>query len=377
MRWSTLICVVLGLSFRTDWTPLNRLAAEEILACRTVDGPRPAKPPCLLRQNDAVAFQLVLGRIELDQVRYRKGSQSSSGSDGGTQTLCVDSRRGNPTLHYTRHDQDQSILLDVNDRGELTIESQRGSSSRVRARQTPHFGIEVSQIDLASVANAPRSLSRATDGPATRGSRASQPSSTNPSTPASPLSCATWLHLRAAEPELFSTHFEPLLNEMLFPYRLADLAELAESISLADLKQRIDKSWTVPDGEIENATLLAWIEALGSSKRAARIEAERNLLSVGLPLLPRLATLNTRSLDAEQKARLELLVSQLTPRAEDNAARLANLIRDDVSYWQWTANRLRPDQCQLVETRFQRLGTPLPFSFDSTRIASAVESSIR
>ena len=62
-------------------------------------------------------------------------------------------------------------------------------------------------------------------------------------------------------------------------------------------------------------------------------------------------------MDEEQTTRLNQIRERLTPLIEDDAARLAVLIRDDMEYWRLAARRLDDSQMQLVEARLARMRT--------------------
>jgi len=177
---------------------------------------------------------------------------------------------------------------------------------------------------------------------------------------------ATWLHLRESDRVTFEKYLEPIIDEMLWPYRLSELADDAHSQSLRDPR--------APRGQetvFEDSQITAWIDDLRSPVRTDRVDADRNLQSVGISLLPRLASIDLSRLDAEQRQRLSEIREKLTPAAEDNGARLSKLIRDDRSYWKLAEARLNDRDRQIVDARFKRLSGDLPDSLrdDSVRVA--------
>lgn len=312
----------------------------------------------LLHRNPAAHFHLALGRLQLDRVRYRKGSQTilrpalgpadaSSQADSSqtsaamtiTETLHVSSVSGNPMLHYSLSSQDVRITIEADGRGVWRIESntlQRGNHRRMIVQQMPGEPILMRSI-----------------------------SDTSEQT----LQATTWLHLREAEPAVFAESLEPIVDELLWPYRFGELAETAHRQSLQQSSA----------DAVCDATLAAWIDDLRSTDRVTRLAADRQLTNIGISLLPRLASVDESRLDAEQRHRLRKIQAKLRPRGEDDAARLANLIRDDFAYWRLAGQRLQDHERQLVDSRFRRIGgyTPLFDPSDSPRVAAGPSTRIR
>jgi len=289
--------------------------------------------PSLLRQNQAAHFHLILGRLQLDPVRYRKGSQSlvhvtvpANAADPRTQriepvteTLHVDCKRGIPSMQYLMTSPSARVSIDADGRGPWRIESKRtnvAGTVRVIVQQTPG-----SPIVLKCISDAPE-LS---------------------------IQAATWLHLREADRAIFVEHLEPIVDELLWPYRFNELASAAQAHSLAHSTVQQDNP------SLDDELISGWIDELRSPTRTVRTSAERKLRAVGIALLPRLAKLDFSSLDAEQQKRLREIESTLTPLVEDDAIRLAMLIHDDLGYWQLASHRLDDRKQQIVATRF---GTP-------------------
>jgi|GEM_PF-1446451 len=326
----------------------------------TSDTPLPDSlpTPSLLRQGSAANFQLILGRLQLDPVRYRKGSQSlvhavanpsataSSGpaAQSFTETLHVSSVRGIPTLHYSVTSESMRIMVDADGLGPWRIESQRTSQRGTGLNATS----ETTRVIVEQVPNRPLVMKLQSDAPGRV------------------VHAATWLHLRESDRVTFEKYLEPIIDEMLWPYRLSELADDAHSQSLRDPR--------APRGQetvFEDSQITAWIDDLRSPVRTDRVDADRNLQSVGISLLPRLASIDLSRLDAEQRQRLSEIREKLTPAAEDNGARLSKLIRDDRSYWKLAEARLNDRDRQIVDARFKRLSGDLPDSLrdDSVRVA--------
>lgn len=305
--------------------------------------------PSLLRQGSAANFQLILGRLQLDPVRYRKGSQSldhavadptataSSGPAGQifTETLHVNGVRGIPTLHYSITSENMRIMVDADGLGPWRIESQRTCPRGTGLNATS----ETTRVIVEQLPNRPLVMKLQSDAPERV------------------IHAATWLHLRESDRVTFERYLEPIIDEMLWPYRLSELAEAAHSQSL-----RYTRHPRGQESVFEDSQIAAWIDDLRSPVRTDRVDADRNLRSVGISLLPRLASLDLSRLDAEQRQRLAEIRKTLTPAAEDDAARLAKLIRDDRSYWKLAAARLGDRDRQIVDARFKRISGDLPDS---------------
>jgi len=167
------------------------------------------------------------------------------------------------------------------------------------------------------------------------------------------IQAATWLHLREADRTIFVEHLEPIVDELLWPYRFNELASAAQEHSLAYSQAHPQVQQDNP--RLDDELISGWIDELRSPTRTVRTSAERKLRAVGIALLPRLAKLDFSSLDAEQQKRLREIESTLTPLVEDDAIRLAMLIHDDLGYWQLASHRLDDRKQQIVATRF---GTP-------------------
>jgi hypothetical protein len=304
--------------------------------------------PSLLRQSTSASFHLVLGRLQLDPVRYRKGSQSLrhlAASNGTTtnattadisETMTVNSVRGIPSMNYAMTGPLARVTIDAEGQGKWRLETRRvlpQGVRRVLVEQTPGQPLRMAFV------------------------------TSKPGAPATPsvVAAATWLHLREAERELFDEDLEPILRELLAPYRFQELADAAQRAAISQTESMV----------VQDETIDGWIEDLRSPFRSVRMEAERKLVAIGIPLLPRLAMLDVSKLDAEQTSRLNQIRDRLTPLIEDDAARLAILIRDDMEYWRLAARRLDDRQMQLVETRLARMRTSdKEGSTGATRVAS-------
>ena len=312
MRWSPLLSVVIGLSIAT-----GRLLSQETPVDEGSDSP--ALPPqSLLRDSHAAHFRLILGRIELDPIRYRKGTISRTSGQKGTpakvnETLSIDATRGIPRLHYTRRTANQRLTLDVNERSRLSIESEIGNE-RVTLVQEPDNAISIhhyrgNELDVNDA--------------------------------------DTWIHLFISHSAIYIKHLQPLVDDMIHAMPLSELAERAHVRSIASLSSASTTS---------NMTIQTYIARLGSTQRIERVEAQRELHQCGISLLPRLKQIDPQHLDAEQRHRLAQVIRQLTPHGDDCESRIAAMIRDDQNYWAAAENRLTEAQRILITARMSDLG---------------------
>lgn len=329
MRWSPLLSVIIGMS-----VAVGRLLSQEMSA-EDASGLPAESRPSVLRGSDAARFRLVLGRVELDPVRYRKVSQRFTGrrtthGDRIDETLAIESFRGFPRLHYTRSGDSTRMSLDVEQGGLLVMRTDVPSEAiRVVVTQPQQGAIAV----------------RWESGQQVREFRFD-----------------SWIHFCIAQPTLYRQSFSALLDDMLHPVSLESLAEQAHRESLrriareSGLMRTSDPRSAVPAQvrRMDDPALESLIGRLGSNKRTDRLAAHEELRQHGLALLPRLGRLDSTRLDAEQKARLDELRRQLTPRGEDCAARIAILISDDREYWAAAAARLTEADRSLVAAHFNR-----------------------
>lgn len=338
--------VVIGLSIAT-----GRLLSQET---PVDDGPEAPSSHAvsLLRDGKMAQFRLVLGQLELDPVRYRKGTlnRSRSAPLGDLQTvhtaglisetLSIEATRGIPRLHYRRKSPDQTLTLDIDNRNRILIDSLTVDAAE-RVIVTQDSGRQIS-------------IRRQRDG------RVEQ------------TFADTWFHLYIRSPELYRRHLAGLLDDMLYPMKLDQLAESALVRSVAEMADTtqpqassgrsaatIEPSGSGPiAATMDDRTLRHTISILGSSDRADRISAQQSLLQQGIAIVPRLRQIDPRSLDPEQRERLAQVLRQLTPAGEDHEARVSILIRDDSAYWASAADRLTADQRALVAARIADLAAP-------------------
>jgi hypothetical protein len=350
MRWSPLLSVIIGLS-----VAVGRLLSQEASGDDASGVPQESLPSAL-RDSEAAHFRLILGRVELDPVRYRKISQRFSGrrnarGDRIDETLAIESCRGLPRLHYTRSGASTRMSLDVEQRGLIVMRADVPSESvRVTATQPQQGMIEVCWESGQQVRE---------------------------------YRFDSWIHFCIAQPSLYRQSFATLLDDMLHPVSLEPLAEQAHRESLRRIAHEVElmrsnggsSKGPAEVHRLDDPALQSLIGRLGSGKRNDRLAAQAELRRHGLALLPRLGRLDPTRLDAEQKARVDELRRQLTPRGEDCAARIAVLISDDREYWAAAESLLNDADRSLVAAHFNRQPQSQPSK--TVRVAKNPGSDLR
>lgn len=327
MRWYLLAAVIFGLSI-TDVASLAQgpPAGQRLSISRST--PQDAG---FFATSGVVRFQMIHGRLCLDSPRHRKGSQSRD-VDGVYESITVTAERGIPSLHYVFQTEHQHLTLSVQKAGHVRIESYSPKTA------------ERSILDQPEVGAVRWTLSR--------GDLKDEHSG------------ATLLHVRQSNVSSFDLHYGPLVERLLRGQSVRRISEATQSTMLhhANLVRS-------PSAD----TILAAIDQLRSPRRAKRVDAERQLLGWGTPIVPIVQALNSDDLDNEQKDRLRMILRRLRKRTNDTPASLAMLLINDHRYWSLIAPRLTDDQVQLANHHLTRAGldTVMLQSRPDARIAVA------
>ncbi len=280
-----------------------------------------------------VRFNLIQGRLCLDPLLHRKGSQRREES-GQHENVTVTADRGIPSLHYVFESAHQQITMSVHQATSFRLESWLLESNERCVLVQP----ESSPITL--------SLRR---GDLTDDHRG-----------------ATLLHVRHSDCASFDRHFGLLLERMLRGRTLPQISQATETVVFQQIR-----TFRSPDIQMVRQQ----VDRLGSPRRATRMLAVRQLLTWGTPILPLLRSIPEYELDTEQKSQVAAIARQLRSGVEDTPASLANLVANDPTYWSAVASRLDRDQFQIASAHLQRLGgQPLEVpSVPDERIAAARE----
>lgn len=336
MLWRLWLSVSLGMA-----TIAGFVDSDCVL--RAAEPRRPAESDVgdsLIGYWQAVHFQLVLGRLELDPPRHRKVSKAEERFKPTPlkESFTVTAARGIPSLHYTRRTPTWEVILDVVDANRVQVLSELLETHE--------------HLSLTQPAHGPLKIRLRSAG--------TEETFSSPS----------WLHLQSTHPELFDRHLTPLLACLLPD---VSLQRLRDKTTVHLLRLAGD---AIPPG---NDRLVDLIEQLDSSSRRDRQEAYAKLLAYGVSIIPFLDGLPKRELQQEQRLRIDALRRQLRPQQPDNAARVAQWLVTDREYWNAIAADLSREQKIVANRHLQQIhGEGLkPVTEGPTRVAQTPESSNR
>lgn len=316
---------------------LNPVAAEPPPETRATAAGAPAThmPEGLLQQSGLARFRLILGRLQLDPARHRKGTKEATRSQPYplTETLTVSSQSGIASLHYTFRSDRQHAIVDVVDILQVRIVSERKDlRQRLTLEQPPEGPLRIRVESLASSATIDDPPSLLTPSFLTPRSsfltpRSSFSTAPPPAAPAS-LSTPSLLHLQSSHPRLFAGHLGELLPYLLSTPTVSELNRAAQRQLLATA----DREPLPTLGEVE-----ACVERLAAPQRRIRVAAERELLAWGLPVLRHLDRLDAALWDSEQRSRIRRVRWTLQPRRADTPQSLVHWLATDPEYWNLVA----------------------------------------
>lgn len=309
MRW-TLLVAVFGLSI-ADVASFAQgpLDGERLSTARSA-----SDDAGFFASTGVVRFQLIQGRLCLDCPRHRKGSQNRE-EQGVYESITVTAERGIPSLHYVCQTESHHLTLSVQQANAMRIESWFPLTGERSVLEQPEFG-KVTWVH-------------------TRGDLTDEYEGTN------------LLHLRHANSTTFDQHFGLLTQRLLRGQSLQSLSDATELVMLHDLE-------TATSLELEQ--IRECVEKLRDRRRATRVQAERQLLAWGTPIIPTLHELIDGDVDAEQRERMRVILKRLKPMIDDTPATLAKLFRNDRSYWTRIASELDRDQLTLANSHLQGFG---------------------
>lgn len=309
MRWSLLVAVF-GLStLDVASFAQGRPAGDRLSTSRS--GPDDSG---FFASAGVVRFQLVQGRLCLDCLRHRKGSQSCE-ENGVFESITVTAERGIPSLHYVCQSDRHQLTLSVQEAQAMRIESWFPQSGERAVLDQPAVGELTWQHTHEDHTDHYQGINL--------------------------------LHLRHANPEGFDHHFGWLIQRLLRGESLQTISDSTQQIMLQKLP---------PDPRIKEAEIRRCVEQLRASRRAMRIDAERRLLAWGTPIVPSLRNLLQGDLDAEQRERLRHIIRRLRPMIPDTPATLAKLLMNDHAYWSRIAGGLTDEELRLANRHLTQFG---------------------
>ncbi len=309
MRWSLLVAVF-GLSI-SDVASFAQGPHDAERLSTAHSSPEDAG---FFETTGVVRFQMIQGRLALDAPRHRKGSQSRD-EDGVHESITVTAERGIPSLHYVYQTKEHHLTVSVQKASSMRIESWFPLSEERSVLVQPEFG-ELTWDH-------------------TRGDLKDEYTGTN------------LLHLRHCDQESFDLHFGYLIKRLRRGKSLRRLSDETEELMLRNLHTGT---------ELDEAMIHEMVEQLGSPRRATRVQAERQLLTWGTPVIPSLHRAIGGDTDQEQKQRIRSILKRLRPGIDDSPASLAQLFVNDRSYWSRIANDLGHEDLRLTNLHLRDFG---------------------
>lgn len=325
MRYSYLIALATWVAMPTVSTRADEPTADQRLAARrgspAVSPPTDQPPPAgVFSEGGLARFRLRLGRLQVDPMRYRKGSETFCGTDF-RETLSVANASGVPSVYYRFEDDFQRIQLTAEHGKSLRIESTLNATGE-QAVLVQH---EDGRVSWAT----------------RRNPHAASPADVRAGGP-------TLLHVIGMDEAGFRLHLDSLTSRMLRGRSLIAIARQTEAYMLG----RPDR---LP--AISRDRVLRLVDQLGSRTSASRRSAMKQLAEMGTAVTPHLtAALGRPDLDAEQIARIEQLLSRPARCDEDTPASLACLLSADRAHWQMMARRMNRSEWLAANDHVRRCG---------------------
>lgn len=310
MRWRLMIAVYLGC---VVWPcSEGNLAGSE--PCAGDDRP-------ILETHNAAKLHNILGRLSLDTICYNKCSGSAPlPKTTGVETFEVTARSGLPSLHYRITSESHDAAVHITDAVHVRIESTYRSVDETecwRVDQPAHGPLFV--VIQRSSSTGEKLLEES-------------------------LQFASFVHLQAAQDSGFRRHLLPLLERLL--------VNGWTHCTAADLLAVLDNQ--SEDGLPHRDQIRQWVEQLRSSQRSKRVEAEKQLLDLGLPALSLIRSLPQTDLDLEQRIRLQQICQSLTPLKTDTPGQLARWLVADIPYWNTLVAELTPPEREKAQALLAR-----------------------
>ncbi|MEZ6088339.1 MAG: hypothetical protein R3C05_10000 [Pirellulaceae bacterium] len=267
-----------------------------ILLAKNASAQQTAEPSLILL-TQCGRFHLVLGRIHLDSFHYKKVRlhRTCEHSPNDEEFVCVTANEATPSLHYLRQSGSTRVTIDTTQCDIVRIESKTSHSSGVQETLL----IDQQATQPIQIVHAIGSSKRTFE------------------------STSFW-HLMAQEPDWFDQHVRPLLSLML---HRCELQRSADAI-----QQRL-KAQSQGAPSITQQFVDRQVERLASSSRSERIDAQRQLVSAGVGILPLLEQIDQRQLDIEQKSLIQKLERKLSSARVDTPDRVAAWLATDREYW--------------------------------------------
>jgi hypothetical protein len=283
----------------------------------------------LLQQVKWLRLEIVGGRIvaRSDRCSQTRHSAESSASGESRQTLNLESQASTLIVRYEEVDATARLLLEVNERGQLSIArtAAEGSAQPAVSYVQPPCG----KIKLSVGGQGPRTI----------------------------VADDLW-QLLVAERDLCTEHLLPLLAALRPSWRIGEQLDRLETAL-------IDQAGT--DVLAQRRQWQTWVDDLAADDFSRRQSADQALRQLGQPVLAFLRGLDQSTLDGEQRRRIRTIMNDLPDGSPDCPLRSAQWLAGDKRVWLALMARGELDQRVVAADHLSKLcRRPLPFDPQGT-----------
>lgn len=325
MRYPYLIALAIFMAMPTVSTRAVEPTADQRLKAAGDSSRRPRKkcppkPSGVFSETGLIQFRLLSGRIEIDPMRYRKGSQEHV-QDGYKESITVTASGGIPSVYYSYQDDYQRLQLVAQHGKSLRLESTlNATGEQAILIQYPSESIRWTTLRDPSVNS---DLDREVSG-------------------------QTLLHIIGQDKAGFQIHVDALITRMLRGRSLIELTRRTE----AYLQQNSAELSVVTRKEVDEL-----VNQLAASKSSERRAAMTQLKKHGTSVIAFLKTaLDRNDLDTEQVARIRSVIARCPRMDEDTPSSLACLLSTDREHWQILADNMSQAQWIAANEHVRRCG---------------------
>jgi len=229
----------------------------------------------------------------------RRCARNSGDSEQILETLAINTDAEVPSIRYELVDERQTLRIEVVDR------------TKIQIHREPRDGSSLALVHFAQAKSGALTLSIQAG--------------------AHPMefeASSLW-HLLLAEPAVCRQHLIPILQPLNPNWRLQESVERIEAALC-----RVAPEMTIPRRQISRL-----VATLDSSDFASRQAADGELRSMGVAVLPYLASLDRSQCTREQRRRMQRIRHDLSGQSPDSPERVASWLVNDEQLWrQWTAD---------------------------------------
>ncbi|HEX5102533.1 MAG TPA: hypothetical protein VFV87_01900 [Pirellulaceae bacterium] len=290
----------------------------------------------LLHQVKWLRLEVIGGRIvaHSDRCSQNRYSVESSASGHSRQTLNLETQAATLVVRYENIDAQTRLLLELNERGQLSIERTGGPDSQP---DVSYFQAPCGKVKLTVGGTKPRTI----------------------------IAENLW-QLLLAERDLCRERFLPLLDALRPNWQLEEQLDDVEATLMKQaganvLAQR--RQWQI------------WVDQLATGDYSQRQAADRALRQVGQPVLAFLLGLDATSLDGEQRRRVRTMLRDLPDGSADSPLRVADWLAADKRVWLALMARGEVDQRIAAAEHLSKL-CRRPLVFDPQATAEARQAQL-